>query len=62
MTLGEANEKRMPGSLAAKKAGCVCPMLENRHGMGWAGIDYQVRPTCPLHGEASKKETTHADA
>ena len=55
MSLVEANEKLMPGSLAARGHGCTCPPLENRHGMGWVDLPYQVRRECPLHGEKKRE-------
>ena len=55
MSLVEANEKLMPGSLSARERGCLCRSLENRHGMGWVDLPYQVRRECPLHGEGERE-------
>ena len=48
-----------PGSDAALDQGCVCPVLDNSHGMGYLGgikdkdgeTIYVVRADCDLHGE-----------
>jgi len=41
-----------PGSDAARKGGCTCPVRANHHGRGLKGVaDVFVRkPGCPLHG------------
>lgn len=41
-----------PGSLFARDAGCVCPVMDNAHGRGspmWGG--HIRREDCPLHGK-----------
>ena len=42
-----------PGSDEAIKKGCKCPILDNRHGLGYyAGKDgeFVMVEDCPLHG------------
>jgi hypothetical protein len=41
-----------PGSDAALKLGCTCPVLDNSHGWGYLGKKDQfvVKHDCPLHG------------
>lgn len=54
MTLADANDKRMPGSQAAREAGCTCDAATNGHGVGasWMGKEaHIVRLDCPLHGK-----------
>ncbi len=46
-----------PGSAAAVKRGCRCPIIDNAHGRGaWgsSGDDavFWISETCPLHGGA----------
>ncbi len=46
-----------PGSAEAIKAGCSCPILDNRHGKGaYDGKDGQfwINEGCPLHRTAKK--------
>lgn len=49
-----ATDTLNPGSDEALAQGCICPVLDNRHG---AGLEYPDGPafwinrTCPLHGE-----------
>lgn len=44
-----------PGSLEAQKRGCLCPVMDNRRGLG-AYMDANGKPvfwqvvSCPLHG------------
>jgi len=44
-----------PGSDLALDAGCICPVIDNRHGAGmYEGPDgpiFVMRSGCPLHGE-----------
>lgn len=44
-----------PGSAAAVKRGCRCPIIDNAHGrgaMGTSGDDaeFWISAACPLHG------------
>jgi len=42
-----------PGSDAAIRLGCTCPVLDNSHGQGWMGAEQQlfwVNGNCPVHG------------
>ena len=43
-----------PGSDLALAAGCLCPVLDNRHGAGVCegpdGPIYVMNAECPLHG------------
>ena len=52
-----------PGSDAAIKMGCTCPVLDNAHGRGVMGDGekhgYWITRSCPLHGE---KENNHETA
>ena len=56
-----------PGSKDALAAGCTCPVLDNRHGLGipWPrtdGLDPETHPShwinenCPLHGAGQKEK------
>ncbi len=48
-----------PGSDAAIKCGCNCPVLDNNHGAGcgWGpGLFWQVMD-CPLHGIKTSKKS-----
>ena len=42
-----------PGSDAAVRQGCTCPVLDNRHGQGsgWGKNAFWVNTDCPLHGK-----------
>lgn len=44
-----------PGSPAAIKAGCTCPVLDNGHGRGVGGNGEEhgwwITADCPLHGK-----------
>jgi hypothetical protein len=45
-----------PGSEAATKAGCTCPVIDNHHGQGRPtskSILWDVMQDCPLHGKDS---------
>lgn len=46
--------KPTPGSVEARKAGCVCPMIDNGYGKGWHGIKgcFVIVEDCPIHGES----------
>ena len=43
-----------PGSLQARKAGCICPVMDNGHGKGCFGNGFKygwwTNSACPLHG------------
>ena len=41
-----------PGSDAARKLGCICPVLDNDYGRG-AG-PWWINGKCPLHGDAAR--------
>ena len=46
--------KGAPGSAKAKKNGCICPVIDNRHGYGmYVDTDevavYAVHGDCPVH-------------
>lgn len=46
-----------PGSDAAIKMGCTCPVLDNAHGRGIMGEErfgFLMDEYCPLHGEKEK--------
>lgn len=49
-----------PGSDAAIKAGCTCPVLDNGHGKGVGGNGekhgWWFTEDCPLHGKGAKHE------
>ena len=44
-----------PGSDAAIKQGCTCPVMDNAHGRGIMGDGekhgFWITRSCPLHGE-----------
>ena len=39
-----------PGSDAAIKKGCICPVLDNNHGKGRGDGLFYIEPFCKLHG------------
>lgn len=50
-----------PGSVDAKKAGCLCPVMDNGHGRGYYGGNgkdwddggiYVITVGCPLHSRS----------
>lgn len=49
------NAEKRPGSVAARIAGCTCPVLDNAHGKGYLGdgerFGWITTANCPLHGE-----------
>ena len=49
-----------PGSDAAIKQGCTCPVLDNGHGKGVGGNGekhgWWFTEDCPLHGKGAKHE------
>lgn len=49
----ERGNKPSPGSNATIEKGCICPLIDNRHGMGEFDLpdgEFWVKPDCPLHG------------
>lgn len=48
-----------PGSDAAIRMGCTCPVLDNAHGRGIMGDGenhgYWISSGCPLHGQKGEK-------
>lgn len=51
-----------PGSPEAVQKGCVCPRLDNRHGLGvYEDEDgnplFWISGNCPIHGQGVEKET-----
>lgn len=44
-----------PGSPLAQKQGCICPVIDNHHGLGYAGngkkYGWLTVPNCPVHGK-----------
>lgn len=49
-----------PGTEAALKIGCRCPVLDNEHGQGYMGINnvFVVSADCPVHAYGEKNEKT----
>lgn len=49
--------KPSPGSDAAIRGGCRCPVLDNARGRGWLGASglYVFRLDCPLHFPKNEK-------
>ena len=47
-------ESTPPGSLAAMRLGCTCPMMDNMRGKGLGGdgrrFGWVINEDCPLHG------------
>lgn len=47
-------ESTPPGSLAAMRLGCTCPILDNMCGKGLGGdgrrFGWVINDDCPLHG------------
>lgn len=58
-----ASEKPNPGSDAALRAGCTCPVLDNAHGKGsgWGPDTFWVNAACPLHGNPAAHHSPQAD-
>lgn len=50
-----------PGSPAAVKAGCLCPVIDNGHGKGagWGKGKFWINADCPLHGTANVVRGAH---
>lgn len=52
------DETPKPGSDAAVKLGCLCPVMDNHHGNGFPALDqdggrrtaYWINGNCPIHG------------
>lgn len=52
-----------PGAPRAVDAGCICPRMDNAHGVGYLGgvkdeqgkTVYVIRDGCPLHDERVAK-------
>jgi hypothetical protein len=47
-----------PGSQAAVKAGCVCPIIDNHYGSGRPGnngVQFIIELSCPVHGCADAR-------
>lgn len=55
-----------PGSPGAKKAGCLCPRMDNRGGLGIYsdehGPKYVVNLNCPLHGMDALHPTERSES
>jgi hypothetical protein len=57
---------RTPGSAAAKREGCTCPVMDNGHGAG-AYVDSEYGPQfwitegCPLHSPHSAVPSQETD-
>lgn len=48
-----------PGTTEAQALGCVCPIEDNKHGVGvplGLGVAYWCDTTCPLHGKLAKEK------
>lgn len=47
-----ADGKPAPGSDEAVVLGCICPVLDNSHGLGWHqnGEAFWRTEGCPVHG------------
>ena len=48
-----------PGSPEAEKAGCRCPVMDNRRGQGIPtneGVHYIMMFDCPIHGPGALKK------
>ena len=53
MTPKEQKPQSNPGSDEAIEQGCVCPVLDNRHGAGIGGGQYWIAGNCPIHGTST---------
>jgi hypothetical protein len=49
-----------PGSDAAIRKGCTCPVLDNEHGAGIGGGQFWITGGCPLH-DLSDKQVSDKD-
>lgn len=47
-----------PGSLAAQRLGCTCPVLDNNHGEfpPWPPDGWWTDESCPIHYTAAVEE------
>lgn len=48
-----------PGSDIAIERGCICPILDNGHGIGtfWNGQrQFWINQDCPIHGDHANRE------
>jgi hypothetical protein len=44
------NDIPNPGSEAAIKMGCICPVIDNNHGKGIEPGYFWMNANCPIHG------------
>lgn len=51
-----ANKIPNPGSPAAIKIGCTCPVLDNARGEGVGGGLFWMNTKCPVHGHYPPKD------
>jgi hypothetical protein len=54
------NDRVMPGSVEAIRAGCICPQIDNHFGRGYGGDGEKygwIRNfDCPIHGIRKENE------
>jgi hypothetical protein len=51
-----------PGSPEAAKAGCTCPVFDNRNGRGyWTDGVFVIRDNCPLHGTEARDKNNQRE-
>jgi hypothetical protein len=53
------NKMPNPGSEAARKMGCKCPVLDNCHGKGYlvpGSGSFCVSEACPIHGQEGQEK------
>ena len=56
-----SSDQPNPGSEAARKHGCLCPVLDNARGLGAQGTRgpdavFWMRGDCPMHGVVMSDE------
>lgn len=51
--MSKSKKKPNPGSPAAIKLGCKCPVMDNGHGKGYMGVEgvFVMSESCPIHGK-----------
>lgn len=57
----QGEELANPGSDAAKRRGCTCPVIDNHYGRGWphkGHTAFYIAEGCPLHDATTSDRST----